>query len=822
MQPVLKSLTWLLFFFPLVLLQAQVGDTLYHDGVAAEKWDRKIHPELELPVQGGQLRQDAIITFWMHVEGDYEGQSVLIKAGLIPPRSGIINLSWKGWRHVVIPISNLKDESDGVGQYSKEFPLKLSLAAGAPDNLALAFADVRQVTIANGPGLTDSDLLEQINLNYPGLEQVRTAVKAGDQAAALAALAAYFRGRTYHLKIEEPSNVDATIAAANKILDGEINMLGLSYIYPKKEIDWKLNPTSGKENMTFEWGFSLNRHAFWKQLAAAYIATKDEKYSADWADQLQSWVEAMPAPAVEQEQGGSGWRGLEAGLRMSENWPYSWVSFCKSPCVSDATLILGLKSVWDHATFLAAHPYGPSNHFLIAMIGLVSAGDHFPEFSQAPNWRKHGIEQMNRCLTSGTLPEGAWYELSPSYHQWVTDQALNMAVLTKESGFASELPNLDLLQKMAEWNFHIIAPDYTVPCLNDGNYQTLQGICKPQTLALFPDSQLLRWGTSVLNGDSNPSPPSWTSEALPGSGYMIMRTGWKKDDSFVLMKTGPLGGWHGHQDALNLIAWFYGRCFLFSTSGYKYDNSIWRKYGPSTKAASTVMVDGLGQQRSFDSLTNPIGANSPETPAAKFITTPSIDYASGWYVDGYGATRSDVQKLATHHREVAFIKPASGFLTMMVVLDTLKPVDGKSHQYELRWQLKTTHWETNQSECCTWTTDNGQPNLAVLSITGAKEFHADSGVKEPATLGWDFPTQNYVPTPALTLRQDCKSTSTVRFLTLFVPFMGTTNNPIIKVESIDNNSWKVTLRDQPSLSIHLHSVDDTPGFAIEGLSIPKQ
>jgi len=50
-------------------------------------------------------------------------------------------------------------------------------------------------TTDRGPRLSDADLLQAMNLEFPGMDAVATAVAKGDQKAALEALAHFFRHR---------------------------------------------------------------------------------------------------------------------------------------------------------------------------------------------------------------------------------------------------------------------------------------------------------------------------------------------------------------------------------------------------------------------------------------------------------------------------------------------------------------------------------------------------------------------------------------------------------------------------------------------------
>jgi hypothetical protein len=315
---------------------------------------------------------------------------------------------------------------------------------------------------------------------------------------------------------------------------------------------------------------------------------------------------------------------------------------------------------------------------------------------------------------------------------------------------------------------------------------------------------------------------------LAASGYAVLRTDWSRQGNFLVLDGGPLGGWHGHQDALNLVAWFHGREFLFDNGGYKYDTSVWRRWAITTAAHNTVLVDGLGQARNWDDDRDPLGRLPEGLPPTRFARSAAVDWASAWYGSGYAAEvadrghRSDVLRRdpARHHRVVVLVKaPDVGPLALVV--DTLVPDDQATHRYEARWHVKSQRWTTADAGRLTWTTDAGRPNLAVASLVGATEFHADSAVREPEPLGWWIEHQNADPTPALTLRQAVVGPGTVRLLTALVPFQGDPGTPPLTVSSPAADAWTIHRVGRPDLTVRLAAASASdPGITLDGLPLP--
>jgi hypothetical protein len=612
------------------------------------------------------------------------------------------------------------------------------------------------------------------------------------------------------------------------VLAGEVRWVGLERTFPDGRIDWLANHSLGTPQATNEWVWALNRHADLTAIAQTYALTKNERYAAGWIRLLRSWISQVPAPSVEFEKPGSAWRRLEAGLRTTDAWLPAFALVRQSPELSDDDLLLFLRACWDHANFLRSARYDPTNHFVFAMSGLYSVGSVLPELRDAATWRKIAGTQLDRLLGDGVLADGSWWELAPGYGQWVCDKLIGVWNRADAQGLDAEITprSRQALQRLAEWGVLLMAPERTVPRLNDGVLLRHRPESVTALAKRFPDSAILRWLANDLAGQPT-VPPAQTSVDLNASGYQVMRTGWSRDDSYLVLDAGALGGWHGHQDALNVVAWFHGRHFLFDNGGFKYDASIWRAWGQTTAAHNTVLVDGLGQIRSWNGHEDPIGLHPAGQPAPRFAKSPTADYGSAWYACGYGASvpqrgkaasqlRSDP---ATHRREVVFAKGPDPYA---LVLDTLQPADQLAHRYEVRWHLKSVQWRTADNGRITWTSDPGQPNLAIVSLAGADRWRADSGVTDPEPLGWWFENQNADPVPALTLRHDVTTAGPVRLLTALIPFRADPEAcPVLGLDRPDASTAVIRLRDGRTLTIHLTGAATGPGLTIDHLPLPE-
>ncbi len=793
------------------------GDALPPAGALALRWQPTEAPVFILRPPAADLTSGGTLLLWIHASqasGDLLTISVTTRSQN-PPRaeaasvSATMRISWTGWQEVQLPRRAFALGPEKRPPNWREVQqIELSFPAGSAANLVLQFGPVR-VGDPAGPRLSDRELIALVDLSHPDLAAVRHAADTGDDAAAVKALAAYYRQRRsvpwgFDPHHRDPASVQPNLPRIDAMVTDDLTMTYRRFPFRGGVADWQINPTAGRSNQTDEWLWSLNRMDYWQDFGDAWWKTGDAKHVKVFVHQLRSWVQATPRPDIMDEAPGSGWRGLEAGLRAGESWPQAWHRFLSAPEFTDADLILMLKGFVDHGRHLAAHrvpnPALPStNHYLIAWSGLYTVGLLFPELKPAAEWREAGRTRLIAAFQSSLFADGSWYEFAPGYHRWVLDKAVAAYRLAQLLGDEPRFPRtyLPMVQHGYEWLVKLMAPDRTFPKVNDTS-SSEHLTFKPELAQLFPESPLLQWAVSLGQPQpprGAPAPPPWRSVLLENSGYAVMRTGWSKADHYACFDVGPLGGWHGHQDKLSLLVWAHGREVLFDGGGGTYDRSGFRKYAQQTESHSTVMVDGLNQNRSYFPDVDPVGFDDPATPAPAFVTQPDWDYARGWFIGGYGPER---KRLATHRREVAMLRGE-----LFIVVDTLTPSDAAAHTYEARWQLKTTQWRHEKAIAGTLTADQGKANLLIVPLaTAGLQVREDSGVKQPKLLGWDV-ERDRDPAPALTVRHTRTGSGVQRFATLLVPLAAGEKHPVQAVRLAGDTRWTIAFADGRAIQLAL-------------------
>ena len=159
-----------------------------------------------------------------------------------------------------------------------------------------------------------------------------------------------------------PEMEQEVIESANRISEGGFRILGLPELNLGKNVDWHLEPLSGKRTPLCHWSqlnyldatiagdkkitWELNRHQYFVTLGRAYWLTDDERYAEVFVSHVTSWIEQNP-PKL-----GINWASsLEIAFR-SMSWLWALRFFENSPSIDPALLVRMLKVLYLNALHL--------------------------------------------------------------------------------------------------------------------------------------------------------------------------------------------------------------------------------------------------------------------------------------------------------------------------------------------------------------------------------------------------------------------------------------------------------------------------------------
>jgi len=479
------------------------------------------------------------------------------------------------------------------------------------------------------------------------------------------------------------------IDAGNRIAEGTFDLLGLRELKLGRNVDWHLEPISGKRTPLVHWSqlnyldatiagdkkitWELNRHQYFLTLGRAYWLTGDEKYAQVFVSHVTSWMDENP-PKL-----GINWASsLEIAFR-SISWLWALQFFKESSSLSAEVLVRMLKFLYLNAlhleTYLSTY-FSPNTHLTGEALGLFYIGLLLPEFKDGERWRDLGLEILVAQLPRHVKPDGVYFEQSSYYHRYTTDFYIHLAILLRVNGMTllRELePRLELL---LDHLMYITRPDGTTPFFGDddggrlvmldyrpandwrsllstgavlfnrGDYKFVADEAAEETLWLL--------GTEGVRSFDRIGEqcPAKKSVAFADGGYYVMRDDWSPAANYLLFDCGPHGMancGHAHADALAIEVAARGRTLLVDPGTFTYTGGKeLRDWFRSSAAHNTVTVDG-------QSSSIPAGTFSWKT-----ITSCErlswIEHERFTYVSGRHHGYEHIAKPGTHTRSILFLK----------------------------------------------------------------------------------------------------------------------------------------------------------------------
>lgn len=615
------------------------------------------------------------------------------------------------------------------------------------------------------------------------------------------------------------------IRSADAVCAGNFHILGygrlrftLSDTPPaatSERINWHLDAVSGTVSPLVHWSrinaldfdqvgdskvvWELNRHQWLIQLGLAWHFTSSKKYAATFCQHLHSWMQDNP-PGY-----GINWSSsLEVAYRLI-SWTWALVLFKDSADISAQFMTAMMSSLKTHAEHIERYLstyYSPNTHLTGEALALYYAGIVFPDLGGSARWRALGRTILLQQFTRQVYDDGVYFEQSTRYQYYTTEIYLQFMILSKRNGERMPSDFYTRLQAMVDFLLNLRRPDGTLPQIGDtdgGELFTLVHRQPGDFKVLFSLAAALfeREDYAWAAGDSTAelicllgsaghyrfmaikqkSPPCIESRLFANGGYLIMRDGWRKQGRQLIIDLGPLGctesAGHGHADLLAIQASAFGDNYLVDAGTGSYTGEPqWRNYFRSTRAHSTVSVDGLSQV-------------VPDGPFSWHGTRPHvwinkcgsatdmsiIDVATDAWINLAGAV--------THRRRVVFIRRS-----YWVVVDDLDATT--AHTYDLRYQFSDLPVQLDANGWVRATGKNGSCLLLHISANQTPILQIECGCEDPPA-GW-FSANYGQRTPAPALSCTLNICGPARFVTVLYPQPDSDASP--PAMSVDQPAYK--------------------------------
>jgi hypothetical protein len=598
--------------------------------------------------------------------------------------------------------------------------------------------------------LSDKEFFDALNLDYPGLDVVRAAVRRENFDLAKSTLCDYYRQRSGRFWWPDSSAESADLRGGRNIVDRTGLFTSKNWI-SADEFNWEKTDQRTRRMYLFS------------SLADAYQSTGSEEIVRVWINLFRAWIRQMPSDG----------NRLQTGIRLKGGWGDAFCSFVDSPTLDDDSLFLYLKSYYEQALYLRKTHSDSSNWLTFEMCGLYSTAVLFPELKEAEEWRDYVLDIALADLNRGWMPDGVTIELSPGYGQFFRNY-LAISDLARDVGISN--PKLEALVEKTERLYvpylQMMTPDGKTPEFNDNHAVDVPELMKA-AVERFPRDDFQWAATRGREGTC----PDYLSVAFPYAGWLTIRSGWEWNANYLCFDAGPAGYRHAHQDKLSMVMWAYGRRILID-NGPNYDGSAFESYFRDTFSHSTGLVDNRPQRSMWYRDPSP-EKTMPYQPRNDFRyeIQPDCVWASGVYSNQYGRPgsvgaesypykkggnfKSGMGSPASHYRQVAYVAP-----DIFVVQDLFVPNDEAGHDYEIRWQLDSLDVQADGLRART--AESSKPNLAIVPLqAGGLNVETVSAQKTPEFMGWAMAGKKVEP--ITTLRHMTAGKGSQGFLTLLFP-----------------------------------------------------
>ena len=250
-----------------------------------------------------------------------------------------------------------------------------------------------------------------------------------------------------------------------------------------------------------------------------------------------------------------------------------------------------------------------SNWWAMESAALGYAGALFPYLPEAKEYLDTARETFYWLLVHGTMADGGFWEMSPSYHELTLRFLAHIAEGMRLAG--EDLYRDDVcgrrLSDMADFVKRIAVPPGRLPAFDDSHREfppeMMLLVAKrlgDAELLYHADAAFVRMGRTrgvyeltAASPGLEPVEPKRASEVLQPSGKAVLRSASR--DMTLVMDFGPHGGWHGHNDKLSFELFWRDRCLIPDAGSYKYEEPLHWSWFKTAAAHNTVTV-GDGDQ----------------------------------------------------------------------------------------------------------------------------------------------------------------------------------------------------------------------------------
>ena len=553
--------------------------------------------------------------------------------------------------------------------------------------------------------LTDAELIALLDPQVYGDKAGLEREFREDPEKALKALAEYLRAAYAECYYFDWRNASGRFADyRRRFPEREVSHRRLAAIhaglYPA-EARWKLPYRNllGDEVTAYELRHLARQH---KVLDMAFVHHYDGGDPAPvdyFSTQMRSLNAAFEAGEFEDDNGGNGvYESFRAGYRVM-NWLQIHALFLGSESYDWRDQLDLVRSLLHTAAILqrknVSFRYG--NHQTRGVVALAMVAILFRDFNGTRAWYDQAMSILGQHLEKEVNADGFQFERSVHYHVGDIYNYFQVMQLAQLNDYPVPPAWRGKLESMFDAAVTLARPDRHLPVLQDdtdrpwaeynemGDFMLLGSMLFDDPVYNYFASETvapavywwLRDEQIAATGTLERQRPALGSDALPDTGYYVMRDGWDTGDHHLVISAGLSAQKpdHQHGDMLGLVAHANGQEVLpnyqvrYSLPDYEhFKNSL---------VKNVAIVDGVLQGRGWKSNKGGSGFGKwerlPHPEVITWLTRDDWDFFAGTH-DGYADLGVE------YVRKVLFLKGLG-----WIVRDVFESSSG-GHRYQQVWQ----------------------------------------------------------------------------------------------------------------------------------------
>ena len=507
--------------------------------------------------------------------------------------------------------------------------------------------------------ITDASFFEALNLDLPGLDEVRAAADSTRYDEAFDAWWRHFLSRSTpvnpfaHSLDELRPRVVANPDLADTIVHGGRRQFGQVEIDFSRPIEF--NAWFGDQS---KYGF---HYLGWMDcLTRAALDTRDERYINAYLEIFRQWY------AVRHEIKGARRMhpvfyelGLSVRSHRFVNLLYAVRLLEMGHLLFPDHVRLLFKSLLGAARWLTmeqnAKGYREGNWQVHGISAMILIGFLLPEFRESGDFRTVGAQYLEQHMEKDYYADGGHSERCYSYGSGCLRHLEEATLLAETNPDLQPPATLNWRERTSNayaWFLKMAGPGGEMPGINDGSFLDGTGLLK-QANAFTGDAAYL-W--PIRNKpdaiDRQSREPEFKSLRLDSSEFCVMRSGWEPEDTFMLINHGQWPGGHSHMGILDVNLYAFGVPMVAEVSRFGPYDAPWDMYFRSEQAHNHVVIEGA-----------PSARPDIRGEQIQFGSTASWDFFSGLH-RAYEASAGVVIE-----RRILFFKPW-GFLISDAVAST--------------------------------------------------------------------------------------------------------------------------------------------------------